>query len=243
MRIFLLGIPIDSVSMEQAVARLKELLNEDTQSHVATPNNEMLIEASRNAEFRTVLQNAALNLPDSTGLMLAAKLTGQSLRQRVPGVDVVQRLCKELGPEHPVFLLGAGEGIGFQAGEILKQRNPHLHIAGTFSGSPREEDTSDFMHRINEAKPHLLLVAFGSPQQDLWIAKYLKELPSVRIAMGVGGTLDFIAGIQKRAPKFVRAVGLEWLWRFIRESKRWRRMWNAVVIFPIFILLHGKRKP
>lgn len=242
-RISLLGVPIDSVSMKEAVARLNELLNGSAQSHVATPNNEMLVEAHRNSAFRTVLQSTALNLPDSTGLMLAAKIAGQSLQERVPGVDCVQKLCRELGPEHSIFLLGAGDGVGVRVGEILKQKNPCLNIVGTYSGSPRDEDAVEIVRRINEAKPHLLLVAFGSPQQDLWIAEHLKEILSVKVAMGVGGTLDFIAGVQKRASRSMRIMGLEWLWRFIREPRRWRRMWNAVVVFPSLVLRYGKGRP
>ena len=116
--------------------------------------------------------------------------------------------------------------------------NTSLRIAGTFSGSPRDEDAEEIIGKIREAKPHLLLAAFGAPEQDLWISEHLKKLPSVRVAMGVGGTFDFLAGKRRRAPKWMRSIGLEWFYRLLREPKRIKRIFNAVVVFPMLVLLH-----
>jgi N-acetylglucosaminyldiphosphoundecaprenol N-acetyl-beta-D-mannosaminyltransferase len=145
-------------------------------------------------------------------------------------------LCGILDASCPVFLLGAADGVAEKAAAVLRSRNPRLKIVGTFSGSPRMEDDAVIMRMIKDAKPHLLLVAFGAPAQDLWIHEHLKNLPSVRVAMGVGGTFDFLAGVQKRAPRWMRSIGLEWLWRFIREPSRWKRMWRAVVVFPWLVI-------
>lgn len=188
-----------------------------------------------------VLQKSDLNLPDSQGLLFAAKWTGQQLPERVTGADTVQNLCGILGPEHPVFLLGAAPGVAEKAADVLRSKHPRLTIAGTFSGSPMQNDAAQIIRRINEAKPHLLLVAFGAPAQDLWIHEHLAKMPSVRVAMGIGGTLDFVAGIKKRAPLFMQKIGLEWLWRFVQEPSRWRRMWRAVVIFPFLVLTARSR--
>ena len=217
---------------------LRQFLDSSDQHHVMTPNNEMLVEATKNLRFKEVLQKGALNLPDSQGLLFAARWTRQRLPERVTGVDTVQALCLSLDECHPVFLLGAASGVAEKAAAILQCRNPRLKIVGTFSGNPTLEYSRQIINAINAAQPHLLLVAFDSPRQDLWIAEHLHEMPSVRIAMGVGGTFDFIAGVRKRAPAFMQRLGLEWLWRFIQEPSRWRRMWRAVVVFPWFVI-HG----
>lgn len=240
-RIFLLGIPIDPVTRKEAVARIGEYLREEKQRHVMTPNSEMLVEASRNPAFGTLLNATALNLPDSAGLLWMAKLTGQSLPERVPGVDTVSALCGTLTEEHPVFFLGAAPGVAERAAATLKAKNPHLNIVGCFSGSPREEEAQAIVERIRAVSPHLLLVAYGAPAQDQWIERHLKDLPSVRVAMGVGGTFDFLAGTRKRAPSSLQKLGLEWLWRLFREPRRIRRIWNAVIVFPLLVLRYGRR--
>lgn len=239
-RVTLLGIPLDAVTMSETIEKLRNVLRADRQHHVTTPNSEMLVESTRNGKFRAVLQESDLNLPDSHGLLVMARWTGQRLPERVTGVDTVQALCGCLDERHPIFLLGAAPGVAEVAARILASRNPHLRVVGTFTGTPQLHDAAAIVRRITAAQPHLLLVAFGAPQQDLWIAEHLREMPSVRVAMGVGGTFDFIAGLRKRAPPLLRSVGLEWLWRFAQEPSRWRRMWNAVVVFPLLVLRHGR---
>jgi len=243
LRVTLLGIPIDPVTRTEALAMLRGFLREEKQRHVMTPNNEMLVEAAHREDFRQLLNNTALNIPDSTGLLWMARLTGQKLPERVTGVDTVTALCGSLTEDSPVFLLGAQLGIAETAAAALLKNNPRLKVVGCFAGSPREADAAAIVQMIRAAAPHLLLVAFGAPAQDFWIAKYLKQLPSVRVAMGIGGTFDFLAGKAKRAPAFMRSLGLEWLWRLIREPKRIGRIWRAVVIFPLLVLRYGKNAP
>ena len=241
-RIRLLGVPIDAVTAEEAVATIRALLARSGK-HVATPNSEMLVEASKNPAFHDLLNRTALNLPDSAGLLYAARFTGQSLPERVTGVDTVIRLLADLGPEHPVFLLGgARDSADRAAGELLR-RNPRLKIVGTDGGSSGDHDAARIVAKINAAAPHLLLVAFGAPRQDVWIDRYLPDLRTVRVAMGVGGTLDFLAGTKKRAPKLFQSLGIEWLWRLVREPWRWRRILNAVIVFPWLVSRHGKEAP
>ncbi len=205
-----------------------------------TPNSEMLVAASKDEPFRALLSRTDLNIPDSQGLLYAARWTGQVLPERVTGVDTVQAFCATLHKDVPVFLLGAAPGVAEAAGEALKRRNPGLNIAGTFSGSPRDEDASDILQRIALSGAQVLFVAYGAPKQDVWIDKHLKELPNVKVAMGVGGTFDFIAGTQVRAPAVFRNLGLEWLWRVVREPKRIGRILTAVVVFPLMVLRRGR---
>ena len=215
MRIQILGVPIDNVSMNDAVKQLSEFLISEEQHHVATPNNEMLVEASKHDAFYAVLNSTALSVPDSSGLLLAARHTGQQLMERVSGVDLVQKFCGQLSKTTSVFLLGAGEGVAAKAAETLQSANPHLVIAGTYAGSPRPEDADHIISLINASGAQVLLVAYGAPKQELWIHEHLSKMPSIKIAMGIGGTFDFLAGKITRAPAFMRALHLELLWRLI----------------------------
>lgn len=242
-RVLLLGVPVDAVSHAEAVALIQGFLMEEKQRHVMTPNAEMLVEAAKDPGFLRVLNETALNIPDSIGLVWMAGLAGQRLPERVTGVDTVAALCAELTEDASVFLLGAGAGIAQAAAEKLMERNPHLRIVGCCAGSPRPEDAPAIVAAIRAAAPRLLLVAYGAPAQDLWIAAHLKSLPSVRVAMGVGGTLDFLAGKAVRAPVWMRQIGLEWLWRLLREPRRFRRIWKAVVVFPVLVLRYGRNAP
>ena len=220
---------------------LKRFFKVGGQHHIMTPNSEMLVESFKNEKFREVLQTSSMNIPDSVGLLYAAKFKRKKLPERVTGVDTVVKLCSQLPKKHSVFLLGAKKGVAEKASEKLKKINPELNVVGTYSGSPSEKDAVAIINKIKEAKPHLLLVAFGAPKQDLWISEHLTELPSVRVAMGVGGTFDFIAGIQKRAPVLVRSIGLEWMYRLVKEPKRWKRIVNAVVVFPYLVVFTGRK--
>lgn len=235
-RIFLLGIPIDSVTRDEALTSIRAFLLQRGQYHVMTPNSEMLVLASKNDAFRATLKRSALNLPDSAGLLFAARWTRQKLPKRVTGVDTVIALLQEISCEHPVFLLGGGEGIAQAAASKLQSRNSSLRIVGTYAGSPHEKDAAHIIARINEVRPHLLLVAYGAPEQDIWIAKHFSSMPTVRVAMGVGGTFDYLAGNVQRAPLFFQSLGLEWLWRVLREPRRWRRILNAVIVFPWLVI-------
>ncbi len=240
-RVVILGVPVDPVSMPEALDRLRAMVSGTEQCHVMTPNNEMIVQAWKDPAFRTLLNRTALNLPDSTGLLWAATWTGQSLPSRVTGVDTVRELCASLDERVGVFFLGAAPGVAEAAAAALKVANPRLKVAGTYAGSPRPDDAKGIVDRVNASGASLLLVAYGSPSQDRWIDEHLTEMPSVKVAMGIGGTFDFIAGTKKRAPSWMRSAGLEWLYRFAQEPSRWRRMWNAVVTFPLLVI--GRRTP
>lgn len=241
-RVPLLGVPIDPLTRKEAVVRIKEMLMGNAQHHIATPNSEMLVEASRNHAFKTVLHQTSLNLPDSAGLLWAAKRTGRYVPERVTGVDTVTDLCRELDDTTPVFLLGAAEGIAEKAAKKLQSMNPQLKIAGTFAGSPKEEDAEEIIRRIHTSNATLLLVAYGAPAQDLWIHKYLPSMPNVHVAMGIGGTFDFLAGDRKRAPLILQQLRLEWLWRLLIEPSRLPRILTAVAVFPWKVRTREKDK-
>ncbi len=242
-RVTLLGVPIDAITMDRAVGRILAFLESQRQHHVATPNAEMLVESVKNRGFRQLLQRTSLNLPDGTGLLWMARLTRQDLPFRVTGVDAMQELCAALTAEHPVFLLGARPGVAERAAAKLKERNPRLKVAGTYAGSPREEEAREIVARINAADPAILFVAYGSPVQELWTARHLTARTGVMVPWGGGGAFDFGAGERKRAPLFLQRVGLEWVWRLVREPWRVKRIWNAVAVFPSLVLRYGRGSP
>jgi N-acetylglucosaminyldiphosphoundecaprenol N-acetyl-beta-D-mannosaminyltransferase len=240
-RIPVLGAPLDAVTPAEAVARLRAMLAGETQHHVMTPNNEMLVYAARHPDFLALLNRTALNLPDSTGVAWAMRRAGASDQQRVTGVDTVQRLCAELGPDSPVFFLGGRDNVSGRAAEELKRRNPNLAVAGALEASPRDDDAAAIVSAVNASGAKLLLVAYGAPRQDEWIDRHLAKMPGVRVAMGIGGTFDFIAGRIKRAPNIFCTLGLEWLWRLLQEPSRFPRIFNAVVRFPLLVLRRDRR--
>jgi N-acetylglucosaminyldiphosphoundecaprenol N-acetyl-beta-D-mannosaminyltransferase len=225
-----LGTRVDDVTLDQAVQRISGFLDEPKSHQVATVNPEFVMAARRQPEFQAILNSADLCVPDGVGLLWASWLLRRPLHGRVPGVELVWRVA-ELAAERGrnVFLLGGFRGAAECTSQRLRDRFPQLVIAGTCEAGPRDPAAQDAIRR---AKPDILLVAYGAPTQDLWIHRHAPEL-GVRLAIGVGGTFDYIAGRSRRAPGWLRRVGLEWLYRLVREPWRWRRQ----LVLPIFAIL------
>lgn len=243
-----------------------EIRAHENGKHIVTPNPEMLLEAQKNPDFRDVLNHAWLSIPDGIGVLWAStvqeitKRNGKFLRflkgifslpalifspkfcrrifpERITGIDLMESMCAVSREQKiPIFLLGAALGVAPKVKEILEIRYHGVNIVGTFGGSPSEDDFILIQTLIAETRPAILFVAYGAPAQELWISKHLKDLPSIKIVMGVGGAFDFIAGVRKRAPKWMQKTGIEWLYRLIQEPRRIKRIWNACVKFPAAIL-------
>lgn len=204
---------------------------------IATVNPEFVMTAQRDAAFREILQQADLCLADGVGLLLAAKRYGRRLPERVPGSELVYHLAQLAAEEGwRLFLLGAAPGVAQEAAATLQARYEGLQIAGVYAGSPALEENEAIVQRINASNADLLYVAYGAPRQDKWIARNKEALSGVRLAMGVGGALDFITGRAVRAPRWVQQLGLEWLHRLWQEPWRWRRM-LALPRFALRVLL------
>ncbi len=233
-RVPILGVPIDDLTQEEAFSQILTLARGETRHHIMTPNPEMLVAAHRDSSFHALLNKTALNLPDGTGLLWAARRKKQPLRERVTGTDMLIALSKQ--SEASMFFLGAAPGVADTAKHRLREKNPNLKVVGTFSGTPVRGEEDEIVERINASGAKILFVAYGAPMQDIWIDRVLPKLTHVKVAMGVGGAFDFIAGKQKRAPEWMRKAGLEWLWRLFREPKRYKRILNAVVVFPYLVL-------
>lgn len=221
----ILGVPVDAISYEQWMAQIQAWISQrQGPHHVCTVNPEFIMIARRDAIFMNILKRAELCVPDGVGLLWAGRRLGQPILERVTGSDGVP-LIAQYAAEHgwSIFFLGAGAGIAEKAAERLRQRHPRLQVAGYYSGSPSEAEEDRIVDLINRSGADILFVAYGAPQQDKWIARNLPRL-KVGMAMGVGGSLDFIAGTTPRAPIWMREHGLEWLYRLIRQPWRLRRM-------------------
>jgi N-acetylglucosaminyldiphosphoundecaprenol N-acetyl-beta-D-mannosaminyltransferase len=220
----ILGIPIHDVTMEETLEAMKQMALSTTPHHMMTVNPEFVMIARQNEAFRNVLLRATLRVADGMGIIWGARILGTPIRERITGSDSIPRFAS-VAAAHGIriFLLGAAPGVAEAAAAVLVERNPELIIAGTYSGSPRREEEDEICARIEAAHAHVLLVAYGPPKQDLWIARTQERL-QIPLAIGVGGTFDFIAGRRKRAPGWVQHLGFEWLYRLVLEPTRWRRM-------------------
>lgn len=233
-RIFLLGIPIDGYTYTTWLDQIAEWIHHpSTHLHqICTVNPEFLMIAQKDAEFFKLLRRVDANVPDGTGLLIGAKLIGQSLPSRVTGSDGLPRLALRAAEAGwRIYFLGAAEGVADLTATKLKQANPHLPIAGVYAGSPADEEVDAIIEKINASKADILLVAYGAPKQDLWIDKHRDRL-NVKVAIGVGGAFDYISGIVPRAPGWMRQLGLEWVYRLYKQPWRWRRM----VRLPLFVI-------
>jgi N-acetylglucosaminyldiphosphoundecaprenol N-acetyl-beta-D-mannosaminyltransferase len=196
----------------------------DRTYQICTVSPEFVMIAQENPDFMGVLREADLCVADGVGLLFAARYVGHTLPERVTGSDGVPLIADRAAREGwKLFLLGAAPGVAERAAARLIAQNPGLQIVGTYAGSPALEEEEAIIQRVNASDADILFVAYGAPRQDQWIARNRDRL-NVRVAMGVGGTLDFIAGVVPRAPRWMRRLALEWLFRLIRQPWRWRRM-------------------
>ncbi len=232
-----MGTPIHDVTLAETVAYIARWIEIGGIHQIATVNPEFLMQARKDAAFRAALNRAALCLPDGYGVLWAARLRGKRLRERVPGSDLVPRLSAEAAQRGwRVFYLGAAPGVAEKAAAILTARHPGLMVAGCYAGSPALDEEDAIVARIQASQADLLFVAYGAPRQDLWLQRNLART-GAKVGMGVGGSFDFIAGVRKRAPRWIQRIGLEWFHRLLAEPWRWRRQ-LALPHFALLALLH-----
>lgn len=248
----LLDVTIDNVTRAEALALSERFLAEKTFHHIVTPGPEFLLEATAHPRFRDILNRADLSLPDGMGIHIGARMTGQRLVNRIPGVDYVEDLLSLAAKQGlRVFLFGGRPGIAEKAAQHMMRRFHGLQIVGTESGSRGSWTTvynQRIIERIHLAKPDILLVALGAPKQELWIDDHRHHLHTVSIAVGVGRTLDYFAGAIRRAPAPIRKTGFEWLYTYLTAAQyfqpqlRRRRVTNATYRFVIELIRHRYAK-
>jgi N-acetylglucosaminyldiphosphoundecaprenol N-acetyl-beta-D-mannosaminyltransferase len=233
----ILGVKVHAITNAQTMKLIEHFIADGKPHQLTTVNPEFVVRAQRDDEFRRIINKSALALPDGIGLIKAARLLGITpLPERVAGSDLVIRLA-ELSHSrgYRIFFLGAQPGVAESAIDRLRSQFPNMQVAGAFAGSPALSENEAIVDRILVAAPQILLVAYGAPQQDKWIARNLDRL-QIPVCMGVGGSYDFLAGVIRRAPVWIQRLELEWLHRLVMQPWRWRRIWNAVPVFSWLVL-------
>ena len=231
--VVILGVPIDALTMDETLDRIDIFVQIGRQTgrtyQVATVNTDFIVNAIKDPEVRYILQESDLATADGMPVVKGANILGVALEDRVTGVDMIPLLAERAAKKgYSIYFLGAAPGIAAQAAAILKQQNPDLVIAGVCSPpfTPILEMDNSVIDQIKAAAPDILLVAFGNPKQEKWIAMHRYDL-NIPVMIGVGGTLDFITGTSVRAPRWLQKIGLEWLHRLVKDP---RRLWKRYVV-------------
>ena len=227
LRVDVLGIKVDNVTMDEALERVRDFFKVGRRAYVVTPNSEMIVAAHKDKEFTQILNGADMAVPDTVGLVWASRIWGTPLKERVAGTDLFLRLCEEVARRGGrVFFLEGPEGLrsGAIAAENLKKRYPKLTVAGTAVAAyaDEKEATAAIKSASRGREIDFLFVAYGHGRQEQWIARNLPKI-SVKVAVGIGGALDFAAGAQRRAPTLIRRLGFEWLYRLVKQPWRIKR--------------------
>lgn len=229
----IMGIPIDNVTMEQALKKLESFLSEDGVHMIFTPNSEIMMAARRDPELAQILSQAHMLVADGAGVVLASKILGTPLPEKVSGFDLVKNSFPMASRKNiRYFLLGSKLGTAETAGNNIVRDYPGVEIAGCHHGYFKPEEEDEIIDTINRSRADILLVALGAPKQEKWIYRNRNRL-NVKVCIGVGGTLDVLAGNVSLAPDFFRNNGLEWLYRLYKEPWRFKRMLDL----PKFMLL------
>jgi N-acetylglucosaminyldiphosphoundecaprenol N-acetyl-beta-D-mannosaminyltransferase len=241
----LFGMRIDSLRMHEAVEKLRTWIDADDGRcrYVVTPNVDHAVMYDERPELRKAYEHASLVLADGFPVVVASRLLGRPLPERVAGSDLAPALfaAAKSSSNHPerrmrVYLLGAAPGVAERAGRNIEARWPGVEIVGTYSpplGFERDErENQAIIQRINTARADVLVIGLGAPKQELWIAAHHEKL-NAKTALCIGATIDFLAGEKKRAPRWMQRFGVEWLHRLLSEPKRLlKRYARDAVIFP-----------
>lgn len=237
MKVNLLGSRIDALNLEQTVDKIAGFVRSGRPHWIITINPEFIYRAQFEPELMELACRADLVTPDGVGVVWAAGVAGTPVPERVTGIDLMLHLMERAASEGwRVYLIGSAPGVAAEAAECLMRDYPGLQVAGTHHGYFGPEDEAEILAHIKQCRPHLLMVALGAPKQEMWIDRVLPEL-GVSVAMGVGGSLDVIAGRVPRAPVWMQKLHIEWLGRLLQQPSRWRRM----LVLPRFAWLVFKR--
>lgn len=235
-KVNILGVKIDKITMDEAKDIAMSFFETESKRVIYTPNSEIILYASRNAEFMDKLNSADLMIADGIGVVYGAKILRNSLPERVAGFDLLKTIFPIMAQKGlSLYLLGAKPGVADKAGENLLRDYPGIKIAGTHDGYFK--DDGEVIDDINSKKPDLLLVCLGFPKQENWIYDNRDKL-NVKAMIGAGGCLDVFSGTVERAPEFYCKHGLEWFYRLKKEPWRFKRM-TALPVFALKVLFKG----
>ena len=222
-RIRIAGCPVDSISFSETVEEMCRRLDARRKTHVVFINAAKVVKYASKPTLARAINRADLLLADGVPVVWASHLLGIALPGRVNGTDLMEKMVEVAAERgYRVFLLGATQPVIETAAQRFKEMHPTLNIVGVRNGYFSNRDSGEIIRQINDCKPDLVLLGMGSPQKEIWGDANLNSLNAV-VCQGVGGSFDVIAGVTKRAPKWMQVYGLEWFYRFIEEP---RRMWK-----------------
>lgn len=238
-KLSIMGVRIDNVSMNEVLSQAEQKIENDEKYIIYTPNTEIIMMCQKDKEFLNMMNKSDINVPDGVGLIYAGKIKKFSLKEKVAGYDLSINLLKMADKKGlKLYAVGGRPGVAETAMKNVQKKYPgikivgahHGYFKGTHLGKFGHEEEKALIEDINKHKPHILFVGFGAKKQEQWI-EYNKDLINANIIIGNGGTLDGLAGIVKRAPDIFINLGLEWLYRLIKEPKRITRQ----IVLPVFM--------
>ena len=239
-KVDILGVLVDKVNVSEAVDRVMKMLSENMPHAVFTPNSEIIMLAHNDEEFKEILNSADMLTADGIGVVYASKILRNPIEERAAGFDVACGVIERLAESgHSLYLFGGKPGVAEKAKENLEKKYPFLRVVGTHNGYFNESKMPEIIESINRSGADILFVCLGAPAQEKWIHANMHKL-SVKVCMGVGGSIDVLAGVAERAPEKWCNMGLEWLYRLIKQPSRFVRM-LALPKFAWTVLLKGKR--
>ncbi|MBQ1274452.1 MAG: WecB/TagA/CpsF family glycosyltransferase [Cellulosilyticum sp.] len=232
-KVDILGVSISNITMREATQKVKEFVKTDSFHSVYTPNPEFVMLAQDDEAFRKILNEADLVVPDGIGVVIGSKIKKTPLPERVPGYDLAQNTMKEAVKEgYKYYFFGGKPGVAEEAAVKMRETYPGIQIVGTRNGYFKPEDEAEIIADINASGANILFVCLGAPKQEKWIEANKHLMPHIRVAMGLGGSLDGMAGRVKRAPMIYQKLGLEWFYRLLKEPTRFKRM----LVLPKFLV-------
>ena len=220
---YILGCRLDLIEADEAAEQIMRFAAAGSGAQVVTLGTEMVVHARRDEAFRDIVNSSALSLCDTVGLLYVARRRGATLRERVTGIGLIERICSIAArTDVPVYFLGGAAGVAADAAAVLEARFPGLRVAGTHDGYFSDDRNGEIVAEIRASGARVLFAGLGSPRQELWLSQNLAAT-GCGAAIGVGGSFDVFAGRVDRAPQAFQRFGLEWLYRLLREPRRWRR--------------------
>ncbi len=239
-KVDILGVMVDKVTITEAVDKIFTMLGENRPHAIYTPNSEIIMAAYKNKEFAQILNSADMLTADGIGVVYASKILGNPIKERAAGYDIACELIERIAETgHSLYLFGGKPGVAEEAQRRLDEKYPFIRIVGTHDGYFTDAELPEIIADINRSGADILFVCLGAPAQEKWINENMHKL-NTRILMGVGGTIDVLAGTAERAPEKWCNMGLEWLYRLIKQPKRFFRM-LALPKFAITVLFKGER--
>ncbi|WP_442601874.1 WecB/TagA/CpsF family glycosyltransferase [Paenibacillus sp. KN14-4R] len=233
----IMGIPFPKITMDETLDKLSRVIEQNNSElyHVVTGNPEIVMACQHDRQLRSIIDEAGLITADGIGIVMVSQIRGGSLPERVTGCDLLFKLLEEGNKKSwSFYLLGADEATSKKSAEVIAQTYPNVSVVGRHHGYFKPEEDLEIVNEIQSLAPDFLIVALGAPYAERWIHKYKDDL-NARVAIGVGGSLDVLAGKVKRAPQLWQKLHMEWLYRLMKQPSRWRRQlilprfaWKAI---------------